>query len=124
MTNCNDFRTFKKEKGKMCDSLGFHTELCPFKINDVEWNCYDCDENCLVKIDFAIETVQEWSDEHQTKTKQTEFLKLFPNSRMRHCDKDYLVLDVCPVALDSRFSCEEDITCADCQHNYWLEGVE
>lgn len=36
MANCNDFRTFKKEKGKMCDSLGFHTELCPFKINDIE----------------------------------------------------------------------------------------
>lgn len=124
MANCNDFRTFKKEKGKMCDSLGFHTELCPFKINDVEWDCYNCDENCLVKIDFAIETVQKWNDEHPIKTRQSEFLKMFPNARIRHHNSDCLVLDICPALLDKRLSCEESISCAICQKDYWLEVIE
>lgn len=124
MADCNDFRTFKKEKGKMCDSLGFHTELCPFKINDVEWDCYDCDENCLVKIDFAIKTVQEWSDKHPIKTRQSEFFKMFPDARVRYWNDSYLVLDICPRELDKYFSCKKSTSCADCQRNYWLEVVK
>lgn len=124
MVNCNDFRTFKKEKGRMCDSLGFHIELCPFKINDVEWDCYDCDENCLVKIDFAIETVQKWSDEHPIKTRQSEFLKMFPDARTRYWRDSCLVLDICPRELDKYFICKKSLFCADCQHNYWLKVVD
>lgn len=114
MVNCNDFRTFKKEMDRMCDSLGFHTELCPFKINDVEWDCCNCDENCLVKIDFAIETVQKWSDEHPIKTRQSEFLKMFPDARTRYWRDSCLVLDICPREIDKYFICKKSTFCAEC----------
>lgn len=124
MTNCNDFRTFKKEKGRMCDFFENNVELCPLKIYHSGWNCLECDECCLVRIDFAIKTVQEWSDRHPTKTRQSEFLKMFPDARVRYWNDSCLVLDICPRELDKYFSCKKSLFCADCQHNYWLEVVE
>lgn len=124
MADCNDFRTFKKEKGRMCDSFENNMELCPLKIYHSGWNCLECDECCLVRIDFAIKTVQEWSDRHPIKTRQSEFLKLFPDARTRYWNDSCLVLDICPMSFNKHFSCIDSTICADCQHNYWLEVVE
>lgn len=121
MVNCNDFRTFKKEKGRMCDFFDNNVELCPLKTYYSKWSCLECDELCLVRIDFAIKTVQKWSDEHPIKTRQSEFLKVFPNACMR---EDCPVLDICPMSLDKHFSCEKYITCSDCLRDYWLKEVE
>lgn len=127
MADCSKTKEFLQEWSRLCKY-----NICGERCSDVtcpiekacdgrySW-CYQFMKNCP---DEVINLVQKWSDEHPIKTRQTEFLKLFPNSRMRHCDKDYLVLDVCPAALDNRFSCEEDITCVDCQKDYWLSEVD
>lgn len=124
MVNCNDFRTFKKEKGRMCDFFDNNVELCPLKTYYSKWSCLECDELCLVRIDFAIKTVQKWSDENPLKTRQSEFLKLFPDARTRYWNDSCLVLDICPMSFNKHFSCIDSTICADCQHNYWLEEVE
>lgn len=118
MVNCNDFRTFKKERDRMCESVGFHVELCPFKINDVEWDCHNCEESCLVKVDFVIETVQKWSDNHPYGAKQEEFLKMFPNAPIDTYTK---TVTICPKYLDKEFNCARQPDCSICKINYWLE---
>lgn len=65
----------KKEKDRMCDFFENNVELCPLKIYHSGWNCLECDECCLVRIDFAIKTVQEWSNEHQIKNKAKRIFK-------------------------------------------------
>lgn len=82
MTNCSDFKTFAEEKNRMYQSLGTGT-LCPLKQGLTSWFCNECEGMCFQEIDFAIETVQEWSNEHPIKTRQSEFLKVFPNARIR-----------------------------------------
>ena len=121
MVNCNDFRTFKKEKDRMCNFFENNVELCPLKTYYSKWSCLECDEFCLVRIDFAIKTVQEWSDKHPIKTRQSEFLNLFPDARIRD---DCLVLNICPRELDKHFICKKSIFCVDCQKDYWLKVVE
>lgn len=120
MADCSDFRTFAEEEKRMCQSLESQT-LCPLKQGLTNWLCDECEYMCFQEIDFAIKTVQEWSDEHPIKTRQGEFLKVFPNACMR---EDYLVLDVCPMSLDKHFSCEKYITCNDCLRDYWLKEIE
>lgn len=61
----------------MCQSLESQT-LCPLKQGLTNWLCDECEYMCFQEIDFAIKTVQEWSDEHPIKTRQGEFLKVFP----------------------------------------------
>lgn len=119
MADCSDFKVFKEEMDRMCQSL--EAQLCPLKHGSVTWFCDECEGMCFQETDFAIKTVQEWSDKHPIKTRQNEFLKLFPNARMRD---DCLVLDICPEDLDNRFNCKKYITCNDCLHDYWLKVVD
>lgn len=124
MANCNDFRTFKKEKDRICDFFENNVELCPLKIYHSGWNCLECDECCLVRIDFAIKTVQEWSNEHQIKTRQSEFLKVFPNTVFAPFS-GVKVLNLCPKDLDCEFSCNAPYkSCLNCKIEYWLSETE
>lgn len=127
MVNCNDFKTFKKEKDRMCNIVGFHVELCPFMINDSKWDCYGCNENCLAKTDFAIETVQKWSDEHPQETKTDEFLKLHPNAFRVDDNNGNTFVNICPKYIDMTFNCIENHDadfCYNCKRDYWLEEVK
>lgn len=121
MIDCSKTENFLKEWERMCDSSHCTCQMCClYKMADTG-SCHTAMRTMPKQV---ISEVQKWSDTHLIKTRQTEFLKLFPNARMRHRDKDYLVLDVCPAGLDNSFSCEDDITCADCQKDYWLQEVD
>lgn len=127
MADCNDFRTFKKEKGRMCDSFENNMELCPLKIYHSGWSCLECDECCLVRIDFAIEIVQKWSDEHPQGTKSDEFLKLHPNAFRVDDNNGNTFVNICPKYIDMAFNCIEnhDVDfCYNCKRDYWLAEVE
>lgn len=122
MADCSKTEVFLKEWKRMCDSVGCTClQCCLYEMVDAGSSCRTAMRKMPKQV---IMEVQKWSDEHSIKTRQVLFLKLFPNARMRHCDNDYLVLDVCPAALDNRFSCEDDISCADCQKDYWLQEVD
>ena len=70
----------------------------------------------------AIKIVQKWSDEHPPKTRQSEFLKMFPNARL---DFDS-VLVIEPCAVDKNFASTYCISdhCYICRAEYWLAEVE
>lgn len=68
-----------------------------------------------------VEIVEKWGEEHPIKTRQSEFLKLFPNARMM---KDGRCLDICPANLNVDFKCIKSGDCAECCCGYWLKEIE
>ena len=70
---------------------------------------------------IIIETVEKWAKEHPAKTRQSEFLKLFPNARML---RDGRCLDICPQNLENDINCPEHGDCAECACQYWLKEIE
>lgn len=72
MVDCSDFKTFAEEKNRMCQSLEPET-LCPLKQGWTSWFCDECEDMCFQETDFAIKTVQKWSDEHPRRSGRASF---------------------------------------------------
>lgn len=79
------------------------------------------DDNSVKNIEETISKVEEWAKDHPVKTRQSEFLKLFPNA-----PKSGRVLDICPQNLNIDYMppkrCE-NIYCGACKTDYWNEEV-
>lgn len=72
-------------------------------------------------VDEAIELVEQWGKDHPVKTRQSKFLKMFPEVPM----KDDLI-DICPATvlegLKNAEHCNH-ILCEDCRKTFWLMEV-
>ena len=102
---------FLKEFNRMCK---MYTDCagCPF-----EGHLY-CTENPAWHTDAtyesAVDFLEQWLAEHPAKTRQSEFLKLFPNAQTGH---DHLLM-ICPQALDTGVPCNAP-DCRECRRKYW-----
>lgn len=68
----------------------------------------------------AVEIVEKWAAEHPKKTRQSEFLKMFPNARIRGD-----VLEIRPCDTDDNIECtDRDERCYECYRKYWLAEVK
>ena len=114
---------FLKEEDRMCDKYKYSSDH----------TCSDCpchskrngtDEICisLRKTDHAkyVEIVEKWSKEHPAKTRQGEFLKIFPNANLTNLG----ILKICPTDVDKDMECIEGEDCFYCRKAYWLAEVE
>lgn len=74
----------------------------------------------------VVEIVERWGKEHPRKTRQSEFLKMFPRTGLG----DDGLVGFCPEDMDSEFACPrknydtEGNRCGLCRKKYWLEEVE
>ena len=66
----------------------------------------------------AVEIVEKWAAEHPIKTRQSEFLKMFPNATPFDIDPCNIDIDM---AIDSK--CRRK-SCVKCREEYWNEEVE
>lgn len=90
-------------------------------------DCKDCllDQKCRpsanVEPEEVVELVEEWAKEHPVKTRQSEFLKMFPNAKTMGG-----VIAICPNAIDSTYRnmeyCDHSF-CEECGKKYWNEEV-
>lgn len=74
-----------------------------------------------------IKIVEKWAAEHPLRTRQSEFLKMFPNAKLDKSD----VPAVQPCYVDSSYgvdgtkaNCCIGKTCAVCRREYWLAELE
>ena len=109
-------RMTKRGDGAVCN---ISCKDCPIGIdnNGVETNCRKLESYYPEK---AVEIIEQWAKEHPKKTRQSEFLKIFPEVRM-----EGKTLDIDPCQLDMRLrnSCGCK-ACHECREEYWLAEVE
>lgn len=112
---------YVKQRNRMCDYYV---------------NCNDCPaslhEGCssLESVSELVPIVEQWAKEHPVKTRQSEFLKMFPHPRldrngclmicpMDAVGKEYMRDDI-PGCINS----ELDICCEDCCRDFLLKEIE
>ena len=86
-----------------------------------------CSDYTTTFSEEAVAIVEKWSKEHPIKTRQSEFLKMFPDALIL---KEILAINQCAID-SSRFGIEEchayddnNAGCFACRKKYWLEEVE
>lgn len=70
----------------------------------------------------VVAEVEEWAKDHPIKTRQSEFLKLFPGADVGETD-GCLTLNPCNVYEKMRKECE-GLKCSECRKAFWLAEVE
>ena len=113
---------FMKEKKRMCNSYSECTEICPLK-KLMDENRLTCLGYCFAHPEEAVSIVEKWSAEHPVKTRQSEFLEIYPRAR---CKPDG-ILSMCPRHLDDDYKNDHECSwssCVDCRKEYWLAEVD
>ena len=116
---------FLKAKNRMCRECGYlpgDCFVCPVG-NDSGGCQAGALENQKVTEEMLVQIVEKWAAEHPKKTRQSEFLKMFP--RVRTSDDGVIYMDPCDV--DTSYENENgcgNITCRDCKEKYWLAEVD
>lgn len=124
MADCSKTDVFLEELDRMCKSKT--CSECKLSIYNNYSGEMGCDEYMRNYWYDAIKAVQEWSDEHSKKTRQSELLKMFPNFGYWHNERGESYIDFCPKSFDSTLKCRKDDSgrCLACMKEYWLMEVE
>jgi hypothetical protein len=78
------------------------------------------DDDSVKSIEETISKVEQWAKDHPVKTRQSEFLKMFPNAAI---DEDNGILCIKPCTIDESIGCTNGKGCDDCYRKYWLAEV-
>lgn len=70
----------------------------------------------------AVSIVEKWSAEHPKETRQSKFLKMFPNAEL----DDNGTISICPLFIEPNMECRlcSKTSCDKCRKKYWLAEVE
>ena len=117
-----DALEFLMERRRMCDSYR-HCEGCPLEEGKCVVSSVPPDEDYK----RIIAAVDQWSKEHQRKTRQSVFLRQWPDAIISY---DGLP-EVAPCQLcvglihgKSTEDCEKRGLCAKCRREFWMQEVE
>ena len=78
-------------------------------------------DDLIKSIEETVSKVEQWEKEHPVKTRQSEFLKMFPNASI---DGDDGVLNIRPCRVDENIGCGvAEKSCDECRCEYWLAEV-
>lgn len=96
-------------------------------------NCGDCPagnyEGCasLNEIPNLVPIVEKWAKEHPVKTRQSEFLKMWPDAEVG--DDGYPSVAPCQLykdieEKDENGVCCKNCGCAECRRDFWLKEIK
>lgn len=72
-------------------------------------------------IEETISKVEQWAKDHPVKTRQSEFLRMFPNAMMNKSD-GILCIPPCNIEGEGKsIGCAK--SCGHCRREYWLTEV-
>lgn len=117
---------YERERG-----INAKNEPCPGCCIPARLNirtCPSCEDFIKQHPAEAVEIVERWGKEHPRKTRQSVFLKMFPNAQIF---EGVLKIEPCEL-VGSKLNSEECHSydefglsgCYECRKNYWLEEVE
>lgn len=116
-----DALEFLRERKRMCIYYG-HCEGCP--LEKVSCALEQTDSN--KEYETVIATVEKWSKEHPLRTRQSVFLKQYPETQV----DDDGVLSVCPTIispahrLNGKGCAHYSKKCSECRREFWSQEVE
>ena len=109
---------YVKQRERMCDYYS-DCDKCPAK------EVIGCAN--ITKISQMVPIVEKWAKEHSVKTRQSEFLKQWPDAEIG----DDGLPSVAPCQLykdieekDENGVCCKNLECAECRRDFWLKEVE
>ena len=70
-----------------------------------------------------VKAAEQWAAEHPIKTRQSEFLKLFPDAPI-YPDTGLVRVSPCQVDRALCGNCPTGINCIECRKKFWLAEVE
>lgn len=70
-----------------------------------------------------VSQVEQWAAEHPVKTRQSEFLKMFPDAPI-YPDTGLVRVSPCQVDRALCGNCPTGIDCIECRKAFWLAEVE
>ena len=116
---------FLKEKDRMHEMMKGNCEKCglSYANNGMRANCIGLFGECPEK---AVEIVERWAKDHPRKTRQSEFLKMFPKAKV---DADNVVV-ICPNEVCIQHNCvlkwgeSTELKCRECRKQFWNAEVE
>lgn len=98
--------------------------LCRSKIKCSECQLLNKEESCCITdigeyAEKAVQIVEQWAKDNPIKTRQSEFLRMFPNA-----DFCQGVIDISPCSIEKEMKkCCGDRECDECKRTYWLTEV-
>lgn len=116
---------FIKERKRMCN--GRLCATCPlFAVHQL--GCLsDCKKWCMDHPEASVTVVEKWAEEHPRKTRQSDFLRLFPQVMLT----DDGIIDLCPSRLSENYRVpgttlcgSVDKNCRSCLREFWGQEVE
>lgn len=97
-------------------------------------NCPECPlqekENCCCIMDTieyaekAVKIVEQWAKDHPVKTRQSEFLKRFPNADLTRLQPCMIEKDKRPMWCGKYADFGANGCCDECRYAYWNEEVD
>ena len=78
------------------------------------------DDDSIKSIEEMVLKVEQWAKDHPLKTRQSEFLKMFPGASVSDG-----TLDIRPCIIEKSVKCIalEGKDCDNCRREYWLTEV-
>lgn len=78
-------------------------------------------DDLIKSIEETVLKVEQWAKDHPVNTRQSEFLKRFPNAMINKSDG---VLCITPCSIEGEsIGCINGKSCGDCRREYWSEEV-
>lgn len=116
---------YLKEYDRMCKSYGSTCKNC--EIDKLRNGCEGCSSIVHAHPEKVVAIVEKWSAENPVKTRQSEFLKLFPNAEFNTDG----ILTIAPCLVDKTFNMSAGSTeeccvkndCIKCRKEYWHAEV-
>lgn len=73
----------------------------------------------IEEIEKTVSKVEQWGKDNPINTRQSEFLRMFPNADL--CQD---VIDISPCSIEKEMrKCCGDRNCGECKRTYWLAEV-
>lgn len=111
---------FLKERTRMCNFYMSRCMNCPG--NKVAY----CATLCAKAIDL-VPIVEQWAKEHPVKTRQSEFLKMWPDAEIGGDGLPNVApCQLCLGLIHSEFpeDCESRGLCVECRRDFWLAEIK
>ena len=109
------------------DAVKFLKEEKRFLDSDTDWEDVKGLERAEHYLEYTpeeqVQIIEKWGKEHPIKTRQTEFLKLFPNARIHNG-----YIDILPCKINNTLHEYACVGCKydyyHCEKEYWSEEVK